>query len=175
MRKFLALCSLLLIGMIATVNASPPGIDAQNNCITVQMQHEAGAALVAAIAYITPLTCTPAAAVQQASIVYDQAFEIIYLDPAEFAPDVSIRTCIEPYLPGINSTTTLSNYNPLVTPRCRAWVSNSEMWVSSVKKMQFGEYPLLVGNALNCRSDKLLIDEGTKRTKVFHICWFDVA
>jgi hypothetical protein len=124
MRKFICLYSLLLIGMIATVNASPPGIDAQNNCITLQMQHEAGAALVAAIEYITPMTCTPVAVVQQASIVYDQSFEIKYLDPAEFAPDVSIRTCLmRSDLPGLTSTTTLTDYNLLVEPNCRAWVT----------------------------------------------------
>jgi len=54
-------------------------------------------------------------------------------------------------------------------------VFNSILWLSSNKIIRFSDYPLLAGNALNCRSDKLLIIDRTNRTEVFPISWYDIA
>lgn len=48
----------------------------------------------------------------------------------------------------------------------------STLWLSSIKIHRFCDYPRLDGNALNCRSDKLM---RTNRSDIFHICWFDIA
>lgn len=54
-------------------------------------------------------------------------------------------------------------------------VLNSTLWLNSNKIHRFSDYPLLAGNAQNCRSDKLLNPKRTNLTEVFHICWFDIA
>ena len=54
-------------------------------------------------------------------------------------------------------------------------VLNSTMWLNSIKIHRFCDYPRLDGNALNCRSDKLISFDQTNLQEVFHICWFDIA
>jgi len=123
MKSFIFLC-LLLVGMIATVNASPPGVDTHNQFTMVQVLDESGI-VIAAIDFACMPDTDYSYTARSGSIVYDQQLETIYLDPAEKTPVNLARsrlTCLQ--TSALTNETTLSGFKLLITPRSRAWVTN---------------------------------------------------
>ena len=55
-------------------------------------------------------------------------------------------------------------------------VLNSTMWLSSYNnEIVFRDWPLFVGNALNCRSDKLMTLNYGNLDALYPIAWYDIA
>lgn len=123
MKRFVFLC-LLLVGMIATVNASPPGIDTHNQFTAVQVLDESGIVIVAVeFACVPETVCIDTS--QPGYIVYDQQSETIYLDPEVNTPVDLARSRLTCANLDLLSTKNISpGNNLLVTPRSRAWVMN---------------------------------------------------